>query len=546
MNIQPPDPYRYKEDVLFVDDTYDMFVENGPFADIMDVQLEAKILTGLINSHGFNNRLLAVVHQDDRQRIAAYKSLGYTVHTMNGKRSEELIVLIADLVEKINQQPPRKLITISNNPAFSVLFSVAEQKNIDVSVWLPGEGVPNSFRPYVARRLDEILPITVRKHSVIVRLDVENHLIGLHNAGQTPDTKAYLDAIQNLIQDLGSVISVQASADWKRLREALGRDYQAEFEENNVRTVYRRNIPGKNTNDIALAGSIQEALERNPEADTFVIGTGDADFLPIVDTIHDRGKKTILIALKGSLSKPLAAAADEVRYLDSVLAIQKNAPKDPIAVTDELITAIRLAEYLRSKQWKFAYYNRLPSEFSKKSLQKAVKHGLLKHRSTSEPYTYTINTQEVIGRRVTHFVQWLHKCLHTYLVERHREFCDTKFLQNGMKYDRGCRELQIGSSLKDVVNWLSAAEQAGIVRKVTKAHPQKADMVIETWWLTEGKKALDAVNTEAGNQVSINNEGLDSVVGKNETSTLENEQLQPETDREQTPNSVHPSTPSAF
>ncbi len=479
-------------DVEFLLDGYELYKMGGKDPD--EIRLWARAITGLVNSHSAKINYLAILHQEDDIRNGIFKGLGYSILTMNGNRPKELKEFIQSMQQNINLSPPRKIIAITNNPEYSRLFSSAQNRRIELGVWVSGELIPSEYWPYEPRLLSELIPIVDTRKKILIRLDTENHLIGLFRQGINPEPKTYITAIRNLVADLGDVVNIQASADWERLRKMAHRDYQREFEQIGVRTIYQINVPGKNTNDIALAGNIQEALERNSDVSTFIIGTGDGDFLPLIDAVHERGKKVVVIALKSTLSNALAGAADQIRYLDDSLLRPKEDQqsgfikkevyeKTGFHPSDVFITTMQVANFLDSQKWQYCYYNRLPKDISAESIKKAISAGYLRHRKVGEVNTITINYTNLTSRQIKFFVHWIKNFLRHHLCELQKEYCDTNMININMINDPVCKKMNIGQTLDNALEWANAAVSAKLIAKEIRFNPQGTKTIIETWWL---------------------------------------------------------------
>lgn len=66
--------------------------------------------------------------------------------------------------------------------------------------------------------------------------------------------------------------------------------------------------------DVALAVDIMEAIF-DPKIDIIVLGSRDADFLPVVRKAKEKGKETIVLATDSAFSAGLRHAADKVIFL---------------------------------------------------------------------------------------------------------------------------------------------------------------------------------------------------------------------------------------
>ncbi len=494
------------KDVNFILDAYDLYQQGA--RNINEVRISARALTGIVSSHGVNNHYSVVLHKDDIDRNDIFKELGYSILTMNGQRPQELQDFISSTAQSIHQSHPRKIIVVSKHPEYSRLFSMAVDERIDLGVWVPGNIIPDEYLPYMPRFLNELLPAYSTANKVLVRLDAENHLIGLFRLGFIPQPKAYIRAIRDLVSDLGDIVNIHASADWDQLRRMLQRDYQREFEQIGVRTIYQINVPHKNTSDIALAGNIQEALERNPQIDTFVVGSGDSDFLPLVTAIHEQGKKVVIVSIQGTLSKTLAATADHIRYLDDfflkskgdtpvdVKSSQKQDIKDKVYPVHSFITTMKIANLLDVRNWKYCYYNRLPQNITIDELTGAIDNGYLKNCQVEGNIAVTLNLNSPVTRQIKYFTQWIKKILPYSLSKFNTEYCDTARLQAEMSEDSGCRKMSIGQSIADAQSWLNTATSAGVIERELRFNSQQGGSIVQTWWpIQENENQLSDRNS---------------------------------------------------
>ncbi len=516
MYSQSRDGYRRppQTDVLAIFDGYDSYEAASTSKKQADIELESKLITSLIRANGPVNRTVAVLHQEDKLRQAAYKRMGCTVRPMNGDRPTELLSLLGDEMEQMLQNPPRKLIIMGGDGAYGPLCSLAHSRDSEVLVWpVDGRSVAPQLKPYVVQLLGDLLPDLRAQAAVVMGwLDVENHLYSLRKAGKAVETQAYLDAVRKIMADLGDVVSLRAIADWKRLRETLRYDYQWEFEGHGVKTDYQPNIPGKNTSDLALAGSIHISLERDPQVDIYVIGTGDSDFTSVIDAIHARGKQVYVIGVRSSMGRKLAEIADGVRYLDDYLtgpaaaaaSIAAAAPasgEDERAVSvtrvpvTQLAATLRIVDFLRRKNWAFAYFNRLPEDINLAHVRDAIQGGLLQPHLPGERNTVTLNPDHPLTQQAQLVLPWLWRCLHYRLSVQGLSYVDTNLLARDMQGDPRCQAARLGQTRAEVATWLEAAASAGLIVKKCQPHPKNPNHDIDTWWpraLGEAAAAMPA------------------------------------------------------
>lgn len=167
-------------------------------------------------------------------------------------------------------------------------------------------------------------------------LDYENLAIGARNhLGTAFDFGPVADAMA----ERGRVIVRKAYADWSSFssdRRMLAR-HQVEL----IEIPQKMGASRKNAADIKLAvDAIELAFERD-YVTTFVIGTGDSDFTPLVHKLRELDKRVIGIGVEGSTSGLLPPACDEFLFYES-LATGLDAPIE--VVEDDVVEVPRRSE----------------------------------------------------------------------------------------------------------------------------------------------------------------------------------------------------------
>ncbi len=154
-------------------------------------------------------------------------------------------------------------------------------------------------------------------------LDYENLAIGAREAlgGGTFDFRPIADALA----ERGRVVVRRAYADWSRFsedRRTLTR-HHVELIEMPQRMGHMR----KNAADIKMA---VDAIELSFERDyitTFVIGTGDSDFTPLVHKLRELNKRVIGIGIEASTSALLPPACDEFLFYERLEGVEVTKPR---------------------------------------------------------------------------------------------------------------------------------------------------------------------------------------------------------------------------
>jgi uncharacterized LabA/DUF88 family protein len=139
-------------------------------------------------------------------------------------------------------------------------------------------------------------------------LDFENLVTNTGITASTFDLRPALD----LLLERGKVIFRRAYCDWSRFREAKTNLHEQAVELVDVPPSTRA---GKNGADMRL---VIDALELNyarQHIDTFVIASGDSDFVPLANKLRENDKRVIGLAVKEATSPFFVRACDEFLYL---------------------------------------------------------------------------------------------------------------------------------------------------------------------------------------------------------------------------------------
>jgi len=154
--------------------------------------------------------------------------------------------------------------------------------------------------------------VTTDEERIALFLDYENLAIGARESlgAGVFDFKPIADALA----ERGRVVVRRAYADWSYFeddRRMLTR-HQVEL----IEIPQRMGAVRKNAADIKMA---VDAIELSFERDyitTFVLGTGDSDFTPLVHKLRELNRRVIGIGVEASTSALLPAACDEFRFYE--------------------------------------------------------------------------------------------------------------------------------------------------------------------------------------------------------------------------------------
>jgi uncharacterized protein (TIGR00288 family) len=181
---------------------------------------------------------------------------------------------------------------------------------------------------------------------VAVFIDFENIYISVRNRH---DVNPNFELIMDQCGEYGRVTIARAYADWYRYPRVTNALYANSIEPMYVPTYYYDRDEGrtgkaiKNAVDMYLCIDMMKTLFSYPNIVTYVLVTGDRDFIPLLNTIRQQGKHTVVIGVADATASHLAQAADDFVFYDQLLGRQDDiqvAVQDPY---DALAKAVQTA-----------------------------------------------------------------------------------------------------------------------------------------------------------------------------------------------------------
>jgi uncharacterized LabA/DUF88 family protein len=173
--------------------------------------------------------------------------------------------------------------------------------------------------------------MTPEEERIALFLDYENLAIGARDAlgGMRFDLKPIAEALA----ERGRVVSRRAYADWSMFdddRRMLTRQHVELIE-----IPQRLGASRKNAADIKLAVDAIELAYEREYVTTFVIGTGDSDFTPLVHKLRELNKKVIGVGVRASTSALLPPACDEFLFYENLEGVERRSAETRPVVTPE-------------------------------------------------------------------------------------------------------------------------------------------------------------------------------------------------------------------
>lgn len=153
---------------------------------------------------------------------------------------------------------------------------------------------------------------------VALFIDWENLKISLSQANQ----RVNLTSLRETAETFGRLVIANAYADWQDDWHQLDPQnlYAAGIEPVYVPTRLITESTGlrrrKNSVDIKLTADCVECCHNHPNIGTFILASGDGDFIHMVNTLRPYGKQVVAIGVSWSTSPRLADRVDQFLYYD--------------------------------------------------------------------------------------------------------------------------------------------------------------------------------------------------------------------------------------
>jgi uncharacterized protein (TIGR00288 family) len=144
---------------------------------------------------------------------------------------------------------------------------------------------------------------SIANHNLALLIDHEN----VHSSQITIET------MLRKLSSRGRIIIKRAYGDWSRFSSS-----KIELLRNGIDLIELPSVPrGKNRADIRLVVDAMEIVFTKSFVDTFVLMSGDSDFIQLASKLRELNRRVIFIAQEESASSLLRESADEVIYVHS-------------------------------------------------------------------------------------------------------------------------------------------------------------------------------------------------------------------------------------
>ena len=190
----------------------------------------------------------------------------------------------------------------------------------------------------------------MEEQKVAIYLDFENLAISAETIYPSKNRPLALQPLVDFANTKGDILVKKAYADWSK---DIFSQYQTMLMEQGFELVHlpETNLQGKNGSDVRLAVDVMEFIEFFPSIGNILIGSGDTDFIPLIQRLRSRGKSVITVGFEHSVGKLVKRNSAEFKSLEEL--IGKPEKESPFSDFSENIDVSYgrnlLLRYLKSK-----------------------------------------------------------------------------------------------------------------------------------------------------------------------------------------------------
>ena len=176
-------------------------------------------------------------------------------------------------------------------------------------------------------------------HLVGLFIDFENLIYGLIDKyGEQGAYEAFKTSlIFDFAEQYGEACASYAYADW---RIKAVNQWQVDLYGRGVELVHVLGRGGKNAVDIRMAIDLVESIYTQPQIDTYMVVSGDRDFLPVINALKRAGKKVIALSTSRAMSKEMKRVCDETSTYESLLHNETQSQIRPKKDLDDLLDEV--------------------------------------------------------------------------------------------------------------------------------------------------------------------------------------------------------------
>ncbi|MEL6672546.1 MAG: NYN domain-containing protein [Bacteroidota bacterium] len=186
--------------------------------------------------------------------------------------------------------------------------------------------------------------------TVAIYLDFENLAISAESVYPSQDKPLAIEPIVDFATAKGEISVKKAYADWSK---DLFRQYQGRLLEQGFELVHlpETNSQGKNGSDVHLAVDVMEYAFMFKQVEVIIIGSGDTDFIPLIQRLKARGKEVIVLGFEHSVGKLVKRNSAEFKSLEELIGKPEEDLISPLTKDDGNLAHARnlLLRYLQNR-----------------------------------------------------------------------------------------------------------------------------------------------------------------------------------------------------
>ena len=182
--------------------------------------------------------------------------------------------------------------------------------------------------------------------NVAIYLDFENLAISAETVYPSRDKPLEMEPILDFAATKGVLRIKKAYADWSK---QIFAQYQSRLIEFGFELVHlpETNFQGKNGSDVRLAIDVMENLEFYSTVNTYIIGSGDTDFIPLIQRLKMRGMNVVVMGFEHSVGRLVKRNSSEFKSLEELI----GAPEDDSPTSD--LSEAPDKSYGRNLLWRY-------------------------------------------------------------------------------------------------------------------------------------------------------------------------------------------------
>lgn len=168
-----------------------------------------------------------------------------------------------------------------------------------------------------------VTPAPASAGDMALFIDWENVKISLTNKHLEPNISALLDGLESS-PDIpnGRLVIARAYADWSTYY--MNRDqislYESGVEPVFVPSIRRSGENRKNSVDVKIAVDCMEVSYSNDSINTYILVSGDADYLHIANSLRSRGKRVLMVGVHGATSSRITTQrVDDLFFCEELM-----------------------------------------------------------------------------------------------------------------------------------------------------------------------------------------------------------------------------------